>query len=115
MNIDLKFVARVLLASMFLLSVSKSVMGGFPGSVNFIKSKNLPFPLVLAIAGFAIKAFGSYSLLTNKHKKVAIPLLILFVATVIVVFNNPLVDESKLWMCMALLGVIGGLILALKD
>ena len=84
-------------------------------SVNFIKSKNLPFPLVLAIAGFAIKAFGSYSLLTNKHKKIAIPLLILFVATVIVVFNNPLVDESKLWMCMALLGVIGGLILALKD
>ena len=115
MMFDLKLVARVLLASMFILSVSKSLMGGFSGSVNFVKSKNLPFPLVLALAGLFVKAFGSYSLVTNRYTNYAVPLLILFLVTVIIVFNNPLVDSSKLWMCMALLGVIGGLLLVLED
>ena len=115
MMFDLKLVARLLLASMFVVSVSKSLMGGFPGSVEFVKSKNLPFPMVLALAGLLIKAFGSYSLITNKHKKIAIPMLLVFLVSVIVVFNNPLLDESKLWMFLALLGVMGGLLLTLED
>ena len=57
----------------------------------------------------------SYSLITNKHKKIAIPMLLVFLVSVIVVFNNPLLDESKLWMFLALLGVMGGLLLTLED
>ena len=31
--------------------------------------------------------------------------------TLLFVINNPFIDSSKLWMCLSLLGVIGGLLL----
>ena len=109
MNIN--FLARILLSSMFALSVFKNLTGNFGGSVKYVISKNLPFPELLVLSGMIIKALGAYSILTKKYTNIAIPLLILFMITVIIVFNNPIKNPDKLWKFMSLIGVVGGLLL----
>lgn len=108
-------IARLLLATMFIVSAFKGLTGGFQGSVGYISSYGLPFPTILAAAGLFSKIFGSYSLITGQYEKYGIPLLILFTLIVLVIFNNPFVDSSKMWMALALLGVVGGLLLVYKD
>lgn len=98
-------IGNVLLSLMYVLSVYENLNGGFKGSVSYVKSVKFPFPVISVILGMCIKAFGAYSLITGKHTKVALPLLIGFTILVTFVFNM-----KKKWKLMALLGVIGGLI-----
>ena len=107
------FLARLLLASMFAVSAVNNITGGFSDSVQYVASKQLPFPTVLAGLGLIVKIIGSVSLITGQYMSLAVPLLLLFLVTVTVIFNNPLADPSKKWMFFALLGVMGGLLLLL--
>ena len=103
--------ARVLLAAMFVVSAFKGLTGGLSGASGYIASKGLPFPTLLAVLGLVAKLFGSYSLVTGQYEEYGLPILMLFVVIVLVVFNNPFQDPSKMWMSLALLGVLGGLLL----
>ena len=105
------FIARILLASMFALSVFKNLTGGFKGSVNYVKSINFPLPEASVVGGMIIKSLGSYSLITGHLSEYALPLLIGFVILVTILFNNPFKDPKNLWSFMSLLGVIGGLLI----
>ena len=104
-------IGRILLASMFVMSVIKNLTGGFKGSVEYVKKTNIPLPELLVIAAMIIKGFGSYSLITGKMEKIALPLLIGFLIIVTILFNNPIKNPEKKWMCMSLLGVLGGLLI----
>lgn len=98
-------IGNVLLSLMYVLSLYENLSGGFKGSVNYVETVKFPFPVISVILGMCIKAFGAYSLITEKHTKIAIPLLICFTILVTFLFNM-----KKKWKFMALLGVIGGLI-----
>lgn len=111
---SLNFLARILLSLMFGVSVYKNLTGGFSDSVKYVASKNLPNPNVLVALGMMIKGLGVYSILTGKYNNIALPLLIIFMITVLVLFNNPMKNPDKLWKAMSLIGVIGGLILVYK-
>ena len=107
----LNLLGRILLSLMFALSVLKNLTGGFKGSVELVKSVKVPLPELCVIIGMIIKGFGAYSLITNKHKNIALPLLIGFLLIVTVIFNNPIKKPEKKWMFMSLLGVMGGLLI----
>ena len=101
---------RLLLAAMFVVSAFKGLTGGIGGATGYIKSKGLPMPAVLAVAGLVAKIFGSYSLITGQYEEYGLPILMLFVIVILVVFNNPFTDSSNMWMALALLGVLGGIL-----
>ena len=103
-------IVRLLLAAMFVVSAFKGLSGGLGGATGYIKSKGLPFPAVLAAAGLIAKILGSYSLITGQYEEFGLPILMLFVVIIIFVFNNPFTDPSKMWMALALLGVLGGIL-----
>lgn len=105
-------IARLLLAAIFIVSAFKGLTGGLllPGATEYIKSKGLPMPAVLAVAGLVAKIFGSYSLITGQYEEYGLPILMLFVIVILVVFNNPFTDSSNMWMALALLGVLGGIL-----
>lgn len=103
-------IVRLLLAAMFVVSAFKGLTGGIGGATNYIKSKGLPMPAVLAVAGLVAKIFGSYSLITGQYEEYGLPVLMLFVIIILVVFNNPFEDPSNMWMALALLGVLGGIL-----
>lgn len=103
-------IVRLLLAAMFVVSAFKGLTGGIGGATSYIKSKGLPMPAVLAVAGLVAKIFGSYSLITGQYEEYGLPILMLFVIVVLVVFNNPFTDSSNMWMALALLGVLGGIL-----
>lgn len=109
----IKLVGRLLVASMFLISAIQSLLDGFKSATSLIASKNLPFPFVLAVLGFVAKLLGSVLLITPRFKLQGASLLIVFLLTVMFLFNNPIKDPSKLWMFMALVSVIGGLLLSM--
>ena len=109
MNIN--FISRFLLSSLFLVSGYKSLTGGIEGSVNYVKSVNWPFARLSVILATILKMFVSYSLLTNNYLQYSIPLAILFLIIVMYLFNNPLTNPDKLWMFLSLCGLIGGLLL----
>lgn len=111
----LKFISKILLSLMFIISVIKNLTGGFSGSVKYIASKNLPLPTLLAIGGLIVKSLGVFSLLTGKLKKYFLPLLIVFMITVMIVFNNPIEDSKNLWKFLSLVGVVGGILYVLAD
>ena len=50
------------------------------------------------------------SLISGLFLKYSIPVAIAFLCILVMFFNNPFIDESKQWMALALLGMIGGLI-----
>lgn len=107
----LHLISRLCLASVFLFSAINGVNGDFKNSVNYVKSKNLPFPFLLALGGLIVKIFGSYSLITNKYLKYSIPLLILFLIMIIIFFKSPWKGKKNLYSSCLVLGVIGGLLL----
>lgn len=109
----IQLLARVLLAAMFAVSAIGNVLGGFPSSVQYVASKQLPAPTMLAALGLLIKIVGSVSLISGKYMHLTVPLLLVFLVTVTVIFNNPLSDPSKKWMFFSLLGNMGGLLLLL--
>lgn len=104
-------IGRILLSSMFIMSVINNLTGGFKGSVAYVKSINFPLPEVSVIGGMIIKSLGAYSLITGHLSQYILPLLIGFVILVTILFNNPLKKPDKLWKFMSLLGVIGGLLI----
>ena len=109
-NKNLDVLSRILMSSMFGLSVFRNLTGHFTNSVKYVKSINFPLPLLSVIMGMIIKTLGVYSLLTKKYVKYILPILIAFTILVTILFNNPIQYPDKFWMFFSLLGVIGGLI-----
>ena len=108
---QINYLGKILLSSMFALSVLKNITGGFNGSVELVKKLKFPFPVLSTIIAAFIKAFGAYSLLTGQYIKIALPLLIGFMILITILANNPITYPEKKWMFMSLLGVIGGLLI----
>ena len=107
-----KFIlSRILLSLMYSVSVYKNLTGNFKNSIEYVKSINFPLPKLSVIIGLLIKSFGVYSILTGHYTNIALPLLISFTILVTIMFNNPLKNPNKIWMFLALIGVIGGLLM----
>ena len=107
----INYIGRLLLSSMFVLSVYKNLTGGFNSSVELVKKLKFPLPVASTICAMIIKAFGAYSLMTGQYKNIALPLLIGFMILITILANNPISFPEKKWMFMSLLGVIGGLLI----
>ena len=109
-------IGRILLASMFALSVFKNIfLGGFKGSVEYTKVLKFPLPFISTAVALVIKALGAYSLITGYKQKVILPFLIGFLILITILANNPIQNPDKKWMFMALLGVIGGLLIVYNN
>lgn len=108
---DLNLLGRVLLSSMFVVSVYENLTGGFNGSVEFVKSANVPYPQLSVFLAVLLKAYGSHALLTGKNIVEALPLLMLFLILMMYMFNNPTKDPKLKWKFYGLCGTLGGLLI----
>lgn len=102
---------RILLASLFVLSALKSILFNFSGFVDAVKSKNLPFPIFVAIIALSMKLFGGLSLMFDYYGVVGAYILILFTFLATVLFHNVFIDPSQFNNAMKNIAIIGGLLI----
>ena len=61
------FIGKNTIATVFILSALKSIFFGFNGFVDKIRSKNLPFPVILAVLALTIKMLGGFSIILGRY------------------------------------------------
>lgn len=106
-----RFIARILLSLLFLVSIIKNITGGYKNSIKYAKLNKIPYAELNVIMGLIIKTLGVISLISGLLMEYIIPLLIIYLIIVIIIFNNPLKQKDILWKFLSLLGVVGGLLL----
>lgn len=110
----MKDIGRILVASLFIISGLTSVYN-FGGYVNAVKSKNIPFPTIIAALALVLKIFGGIIIAFSnninyiRYAKIG---LIVFTILTIILYHNAFVDRSQQSDMLKNLSVIGGLILA---
>lgn len=107
LNDELMLVARLLLASVFVLSVIGKLTG-FSGQVAWVGSM-YPIPEVLLVCAIVLELVGVVTLITGWHIKWGCYALILFVVAANLMFH--LDFSTQLNTFLKNLGLIGGLML----
>lgn len=115
MSNALALIARVLLATMFLIA-GYSKIGGFAGTAGAIASKGLPIPEVLAAVTLAVELVAGVLLVLGWKARWAALALALFTATASYFFHNFWAMPEAQQMTQQLfftknLAVIGGMLL----
>jgi len=80
-------IARVLMASLFLLSGINKI-GDFSGTVAYIATKGLPLPQLGAVIAIAVELGGAIALLVGFKTRLIAFLMTLFTLTASVLFHN---------------------------
>ena len=103
-------VGELLIASLFVLSGVKGLFYTFGGFVSMLKSKGLPFPVLLAWGSLLLKTFGGLSIaLDNKYSLLSTQALIVFMVAATVLYHNVFADPSQYMTALRNIAVIGGL------
>lgn len=115
MNINLttKFVAKILLASIFVITGIKSLFN-FQGFVNMVKSKNIPMATIVATLVLALKIIaGLIIAFSNNQQIVRISAISLIVFTLMAtyLFHNAYLNPGELTNMLKNLSLVGGLML----
>jgi putative oxidoreductase len=80
-------VARVLMASLFLLSGINKI-GDFSGAVGYVSSKGLPLPQLGAVIAIVVELGGALALLVGFQTRLAALAMALFTLAASVLFHN---------------------------
>lgn len=108
---DVKNIARLCLGSVFLVLGLNSAINGFDGYVGMIASKNIPYPVILAILILAFKIIAGFSIIIDNYSNLVVTGLIVFTILATLLFHNVLINKNELTSMMKNIGLIGGLML----
>lgn len=108
-----RLIGRNLLASLFIISALNSIIYDFDGFVKAIESKNLPYPVILAIFVLTIKLLGGLSIAFNYYSTYGALSLLLFMLIVTPLFHNAFADPKQFNNMLKNIAIIGGLLLIL--
>jgi putative oxidoreductase len=108
-------IARVLLALMFILA-GFSKFAGLGGTADYIASKGLPMPMVLAVATALLEVLGGLAIIVGFQARLAALALAAFTLLASLLFHNfwavP-ADQQMMQQLMFMknISVVGGLLL----
>ena len=102
---------RVLLASLFIVSAIKSIFWGFGDFSNAVASKNIPFPVFVAVLVLAVKIVGGISVATDYKSMYGAFSLLVFTILATIMFHNPFADPGQLTNMLKNIAIIGGIVL----
>ena len=105
---------RILLGSLFLISAINSLFFGLDNFIDTVKSKNIPFPTLVALIVLIFKLIASILIISNNYGNYVITLLIIFVIMTIFLYHNAFVDNEQINNMMKNIAIIGGLLLLYK-
>lgn len=106
----LKIIARILLASLFVISAMKSILFDFNGFAGAVRSKNIPFPFLVATLVLTTKLLGGLSIIFDKYSKIGTVALVAFTLLATVLFHNAFKDPTQFNSMMKNISIIGGLL-----
>jgi putative oxidoreductase len=108
-----KIIGRILLSSLFIISALHTIFYGFDGFVKAIESKNLPFPVILAILVISIKLLGGLSIAFDRYADYGTIALLIFMLMVTPLYHNGISDPKQFNNMMKNIAIIGGFLLLL--
>ena len=106
----LDFFSRVAISAIFISAIPKHLYG-FEGSVEYITSKNIPYPIasILLVGAILCLTLGSGFFIFGGNQKIGSIFLLLFLIPTTIIFHMFPFQERAVLMN---LGLIGGLIIA---
>lgn len=108
------FIARFLLASLFIVSALKSLFFDFGSFVNYINTLNLPNSKLIAILVLVFKLVSGLILALSPFealRRVSALGLVIFTMIATVLFHNAFKDKDQFINMMRNISIIGGLLL----
>lgn len=112
----IKSVGRILLGSLFIVTGTKSVLYGFNGFQNTVKSTGIPCAFIMTIFILALKVVGGLIVAFDQNEeriKLAASSLVAFTVLATIMFHKGWSDEKQFLPMMRNISIIGGLILLL--
>lgn len=111
---DIKYIGKLLVSSLFILSGLYSLIYKFDDFKGLIISIGIPLPILIAYCILMFKIIAGLIILLSQNEqytKLAISGLIIFVVTTSILFHNPLKDESQVNNLLKNIAIVGGLLL----
>ena len=112
----LKDTGLLILISIFLFSLVNKILKP-DSTINLIKNKNMPFPILSYLSAIAMLSFGSLSIILNRmgyvSKDIAkrgVEALIVFTCLATYYFHNMFIDKSQKYYFEKNVAIIGALI-----
>jgi len=102
--------ARVMLASVFVITSTKSLVtpGGFEGFQAMVAKGGFPFPALMAVIALGVKLVAGSALAFGYQTKWAVRVLILFLAIATAVYHS---SSGELTNALRNVAIMGGLLL----
>ena len=115
---DIKFIAKTLIASLFVVLSLKSIFFGFGDFRNAVISKGIPMALIVSILVLTIKLGAGLTIMFSDNKKYikwsAIGLIV-FTILATIIYHNPVEDPDQFNNMMKNIAIVGGLLLIVAD
>jgi putative oxidoreductase len=108
-QVALPLVARILLSTIFLVSALGKIAAP-AGTIGFIDSVGLPFPVLSYLAAIAIELGGGLLLLAGFQTRFVAAGLAAFSVVSALIFHHALGDQNQLFHFMKNLAMAGGLL-----
>ena len=111
---DIKYIGKLLIASLFILAGLYSLINGFDDYTNAIASKGIPLAIFIAFGVLLFKIIAGLVILFSQNEqytKLAVIGLIIFTVLVTILYHNPFQDKSQINNMLKNIAVIGGLLL----
>ncbi|ARF12160.1 hypothetical protein Klosneuvirus_3_295 [Klosneuvirus KNV1] len=111
---DTKYIGKLLLVSLFIISGIYSLIYKFDDFSNAVISKGIPLAILIAFAVLLFKIIAGLVILLSKNEqytKISVICLIIFTTIATILFHNPFTDKSQFNNMLKNVAVIGGLLL----
>lgn len=112
-NMNARILGRILLGSLFVASALKSFLSGFDEFTNAIKSKNIPYPVIIAIFLLGLKFVAGLYVGFGQNPKIlktAIISLVVFIILATFLFHNAFMEPKQFNNMFKNIAIIGGLL-----
>ncbi|MCW9705214.1 DoxX family protein [Fodinibius salsisoli] len=111
----LQLIARILLSSIFFVSVISKITG-LEGTIQFMAAKGIPLPSILIWGAIITEFVGALALITGYKMKEAATLLVLFLVPATFLFHNFWTMEGQQFQMQMMsfmknISIMGGLLL----
>ncbi|MCF7844178.1 DoxX family protein [Candidatus Gracilibacteria bacterium] len=114
MKINYSFVSRSLIALLFVFAGYNKIMG-FEGTVGYIDSLGLPFPMLVTILVIVIEVPVALAFAYGYRLCITGSILAAFTVLATVVAHRDVGTGVNMIMAMKNIAIIGGLMLAMRD
>lgn len=111
---DTKYIGKLLLANLFIISGIYSLIYKFDDFSNAIASKGIPLAIFVAFIVILFKIITGLVIIlckNEKYSKFAVLGLIIFTTIATILYHNPLIDKSQFNNMLKNIAIIGGLLL----